>query len=77
MAFINYVLRPDVHAWIVHLLYKVPNQKALEALDKALLTTYPNSGDHADGAVQAGAAPRPGRRPEGLHPAVTEILAAQ
>ena len=43
MAFINYVLRPDVHAWVAkNILYKVPNQKAMEALDPALIEQYPN-----------------------------------
>jgi spermidine/putrescine transport system substrate-binding protein len=45
MAFINYVLRPDVHAWVANnILYKVPNQKAMETLDKALIEQYPNLG---------------------------------
>jgi spermidine/putrescine transport system substrate-binding protein len=45
MAFINYVLRPDVHAWVANnILYKVPNQKAMETLDPALITQYPNIG---------------------------------
>lgn len=45
MAFINYVLRPDVHAWVANnILYKVPNQKAMETLDPALITQYPNLG---------------------------------
>lgn len=42
-AFIDYVLRPEVHAWVVeNILYKVPNQKAMEAVDPALFETYPN-----------------------------------
>jgi spermidine/putrescine transport system substrate-binding protein len=45
MAFINYVLRPDVHKWVAeNILYKVPNQKAMESLDKALIEQYPNIG---------------------------------
>jgi spermidine/putrescine transport system substrate-binding protein len=45
MAFIDYVLRPDIHKWVAeNILYKVPNQKAMEALDPALATTYPNIG---------------------------------
>jgi spermidine/putrescine transport system substrate-binding protein len=45
MAFINYVLRPDVHAWVANnILYKVPNQKAMESLDPALIQQYPNIG---------------------------------
>jgi spermidine/putrescine transport system substrate-binding protein len=42
-AFINYVLRPEVHRWAAeNILYKVPNQKAMESVDKSLFETYPN-----------------------------------
>jgi spermidine/putrescine transport system substrate-binding protein len=42
-AFINYVLRADVHRWTAeNILYKVPNQKAMESLDKGLFEKYPN-----------------------------------
>jgi spermidine/putrescine transport system substrate-binding protein len=42
-AFINYVLQPDIHRWAAeNILYKVPNQKAMEALDKSLFETFPN-----------------------------------
>jgi len=42
-AFINYVLRADVHRWAAeNILYKVPNQKAMESLDKSLFEKYPN-----------------------------------
>ncbi|MGD9742778.1 MAG: spermidine/putrescine ABC transporter substrate-binding protein [Dongiaceae bacterium] len=43
MAFIDYVLRPEVHRWVAeNILYKVPNQVAMEALDPALAQQYPN-----------------------------------
>jgi spermidine/putrescine transport system substrate-binding protein len=43
MAFINYILRPEIHSWVVeNILYKVPNQKAMERVDKSLFTTYSN-----------------------------------
>jgi spermidine/putrescine transport system substrate-binding protein len=42
-AFINYVLRPEVHRWAAeNILYKVPNKAAMEALDPKLLEQYPN-----------------------------------
>ncbi|MFM9845431.1 MAG: spermidine/putrescine ABC transporter substrate-binding protein [Dongiaceae bacterium] len=42
-AFINYVLRPEIHRWAAeNILYKVPNQKAMESLDKALFEQFPN-----------------------------------
>ena len=45
MAFLNYVLRPEIHKWVAeNILYKVPNQKAMEALDPKLAQQYPNIG---------------------------------
>jgi spermidine/putrescine transport system substrate-binding protein len=42
-AFINYVLQPDVHRWAAeNILYKVPNEKAMAALDASLFETFPN-----------------------------------
>jgi len=36
-AFINYVLRPEVHRWAAeNILYKVPNKAAMESVDKNL-----------------------------------------
>jgi spermidine/putrescine transport system substrate-binding protein len=43
MAFLNFILEPEVHGWVAeNILYKVPNQAAMEALDPALLEQYPN-----------------------------------
>lgn len=45
MAFINYILKPEVHKSVAELtLYKVPNEKAMAGLDKGLVETYPNLG---------------------------------
>jgi spermidine/putrescine transport system substrate-binding protein len=42
-AFINYVLRPEIHRWVAeNILYKVPNEKAMAELDKSLYTKFPN-----------------------------------
>jgi len=42
-AFINYILRPEVHRWVAeNILYKVPNKAAMDGLDPALLKQYPN-----------------------------------
>jgi spermidine/putrescine transport system substrate-binding protein len=42
-AFINYVLRPEIHRWVAeNILYKVPNEKAMAELDKTLYTKFPN-----------------------------------
>ena len=44
-AFINYILDPEVHSWVVeNILYKVPNQAAMEMIDPSLVKTYPNLG---------------------------------
>jgi spermidine/putrescine transport system substrate-binding protein len=44
-AFINYILDPEVHTWVVeNILYKVPNQAAMEAIDPSLIETFPNLG---------------------------------
>jgi spermidine/putrescine transport system substrate-binding protein len=44
-AFINYVLRPEVHRWVAeNILYKVPNKAAMDALDPKLIEQYPNIG---------------------------------
>ena len=48
-AFINYILRPEVHRWVAeNILYKVPNQAAMEALDPALIEQYPTLGISVD-----------------------------
>ena len=44
-AFIDFVLDPAIHGWAVeNILYKVPNQAAMEAIDPALIEAYPNLG---------------------------------
>jgi spermidine/putrescine transport system substrate-binding protein len=42
LAFINYVLKPEVHRSVAELtMYKVPNKAAMEALDPALVAQFP------------------------------------
>ncbi|MFC9917382.1 polyamine ABC transporter substrate-binding protein [Agromyces binzhouensis] len=49
MAFINYILDPEVQTWVVeNILYKVPNQVAMEALDPTLIEAYPTLGITVD-----------------------------
>ncbi|MDH4117245.1 MAG: spermidine/putrescine ABC transporter substrate-binding protein [Acidimicrobiia bacterium] len=44
-AFLNYVLDEDNHAWVVeNILYKVPNQAAMDKVDPSLAETFPNLG---------------------------------
>ncbi|MGV8969212.1 MAG: polyamine ABC transporter substrate-binding protein [Microbacteriaceae bacterium] len=43
MAFINYVLEPEIHSWVVeNILYKVPNEAAMNLVDPSLFETFPN-----------------------------------
>jgi spermidine/putrescine transport system substrate-binding protein len=49
MAFINYILDPEVQTWVAeNILYKVPNKAAMEALDPALIESYPTLGITVD-----------------------------
>ncbi|GIU91102.1 MAG: spermidine/putrescine ABC transporter substrate-binding protein [Acidimicrobiia bacterium] len=42
-AFINYVLEPSIHSWVVeNILYKTPNRAAMELVDPSLFETFPN-----------------------------------
>jgi spermidine/putrescine transport system substrate-binding protein len=44
-AFIDYILRPEIHSWVVeNILYKVPNQAAMEMIDPSLVEAFPNLG---------------------------------
>jgi spermidine/putrescine transport system substrate-binding protein len=77
-AFINYVLRPDVHASIMAFtLYKVPNQKAVEMIDKTLLTTYPTLAITSETLFQQELLRDLGDSQKDFTRVVTEILAAQ
>ena len=49
MTFVNYILDPEVQTWVAeNILYKVPNQAAMDALDPALLEAYPTLGITVD-----------------------------
>lgn len=44
-AFVNYILDADNHRWAAeNILYKVPNQAAMDGLDPGLIETFPNMG---------------------------------
>ena len=77
-AFIDYVLRPEVHAWVAeNILYKVPNQKAMERIDKALFETYPNMAMTPADLMRQEQLRDLGEAQKEYTRAVTEILAAQ
>ena len=47
--FIDFILQPENGQWVAeNILYKVPNQAAMESLDPSLLETYPNLGISVD-----------------------------
>ena len=77
-AFIDYVLRPEVHAWVAeNILYKVPNLKAMERIDKALFDTYPNMAMTPADLMRQEQLRDLGEAQKDYTRAVTEILAAQ
>jgi spermidine/putrescine transport system substrate-binding protein len=77
-AFINYVLQPEVHRWAAeNILYKVPNQKAMEALDKALFEQYPNMAMTPADLLKQEQFRDLGDGQKAYSQIVTEILAAQ
>lgn len=44
-AFIDYVNRQEIGAWVANnILYKTPNQAAMESIDPALIAQFPNMG---------------------------------
>lgn len=77
-AFINYVLQPEVHAWVAeNILYKVPNAAAMESLDPSLIQTYPNLGMDPKELMQKEQLRDLGQTQRAYTRAVTEITAAQ
>lgn len=43
MTFLNYILEPEVHTWVVeNILYNVPNQAATELVDPQMAVDYPS-----------------------------------
>ena len=75
--FIDFILLPENGQWVAeNILYKVPNKAAMDALDPALLETYPNMAitpaellkqeslrDLGDGSARPSPTPRPRSRP--------------
>ena len=44
-AFVNYILGAETHRWAAeNILYKVPNEAAMEGLDGSLIESFPNMG---------------------------------
>ena len=69
-AFINYILEPEVQAWVAeNILYKVPNEAAMELVDPAVIAALPEPGDDPGRAARAGEHRRPRRVQPGVHQA--------
>ena len=76
--FIDYVLRADTGKWVAeNILYKVPNQAAMEALDPSLLESFPNMAMSPADLLGLEAMRDIGRAQKDYTRAVTEITAAQ
>lgn len=77
--FVNFMLEKDNHAWVAeNILYKVPNQAAMEGLSKELLTQYPNlTTTPAELVEQQLLRDVGGSTQKAYTRAVTEIMAAQ
>lgn len=76
--FINYILDATNHKWAAeNILYKVPNKPAMEALDPALLTQYPNMAMTPADLVKFEQLRDVGEAMRAYSKAVTEIKAAQ
>ncbi|HEC23355.1 MAG TPA: spermidine/putrescine ABC transporter substrate-binding protein [Chloroflexi bacterium] len=77
-AFINYVLRPEVASWVVeNILYKVPNQVAMEQIDPTLIETFPNLGMSPEELLAQEALLDVGEAQELYTEIVTEVLASE
>ncbi|HEX7072877.1 MAG TPA: extracellular solute-binding protein, partial [Hyphomicrobiaceae bacterium] len=77
-AFINYVLRPEIHSWVAeNILYKVPNEPAMEGLDPDLVKTYPNLGMTPEELLRMEQLRDLGRAQRDYTRAVTEIMASR
>jgi spermidine/putrescine transport system substrate-binding protein len=77
-AFVDYVLGEDVGVWVAsNILYKTPNQKAMEALDPGLLEAFPNMAMEPADLIKYEQLRDLGDGQKAFARTVTEIMAAQ
>lgn len=77
-AFVNYVMGKDVGVWVAsNILYKTPNQAAMEALDPSLVESFPNMGMAPAELVEYEQLRDLGQGQKAFARTVTEIMAAQ
>jgi spermidine/putrescine transport system substrate-binding protein len=76
--FIDFVLDPENGAWVAsNILYKVPSKAAMDAIDPALLTTYPNLAMAPAELIKLEQLRDVGPAQKAYARAVSEIMAAQ
>ncbi len=76
-AFIDYVLRPDVHSWVAsNILYKVPNEAAMAEVDPSLIETFPNLGMSPEELMQLELVEDLGEGQRAFTRSVQEVLSA-
>lgn len=76
--FINYILSADTGQWVVeNILYKVPNQAAMDAIDKSLLDSFPNLAIAPEDILKGEQLRDLGNVQKAYTKAVTEITASQ
>jgi spermidine/putrescine transport system substrate-binding protein len=76
--FIDFVLDPANGAWVAsNILYKVPSKAAMDAIDPALLTTYPNLAMAPAELIKLEQLRDVGPAQKAYARAVSEIMAAQ
>ncbi len=77
-AFVDYVLGEDVGIWVAsNILYKTPNQKAMDALDASLLESFPNMAMEPSELIKYEQLRDLGEGQKAFARTVTEIMAAQ
>ena len=77
-AFVNFVLDPKNHAWVAeNILYKVPNQAAMEAVGGALAESFPNMAMQPAELMRMELMRDLGRAQKDYSRASTEIMSAQ
>ena len=75
--FLDFVLKAENGAWVpANILYKVPNKAAMEALDPALITQFPNLGITPDELLSQEQLRDLGAGQKAFSKTVTEILAS-
>lgn len=76
--FLNYVLDADTHKWVAeNILYKVPNQAAMDSIDKSLFESFPNMAMSPGDLLKLEHMRDIGQAQKAYTRAVTEITAAQ